>query len=317
MQDQRHVVLGASGGAGNAIVHALVERGRTVRAVNRKGDATVPEGIERVGADIAVASGARNAVTGADVVYMAAQPAYHRWAEEFPAMVESVIDATSTAGARLVMVDNLYTYAPGTRVMSEDSPENSKTRKGRVRGQLTHMLRSAHETGRVRVSIGRASDYFGPGTNNSVITALSIARAADGKSMRWMGRLDKRHSLAYLPDIAAAYVRLGESDKADGDTWILPHGPAPTGAEFLAAVNNTLPDHVTTGSLSKTMLLMAAPFHPMSRESLEVLYQWTDDFVVDDSKFQRVFGPSTTTPLDEAVHTTIARYRNHGAGVRA
>jgi len=314
MQDQYHVVLGASGGAGNAIVHALVERGRTVRAVNRRGDAAVPEGVERVGADISVGSGARNAVAGADVVYMAAQPAYHRWAEEFPTMVESVVDA-SAAGARLVMVDNLYTYAPGTVTISEDTPENSKTRKGRVRSQLAHMLRSAHETGRVRVSIGRASDYFGPGANNSAITALSIARAADGKSMRWMGRLDKRHSLAYLSDIAAAYAMLGESDRADGNTWILPHGPAPTGAEFLAAANNTLSDHVTTGSLSKTMLLMAAPFHSMSRESLEVMYQWTDDFVVDDSKFQQVFGPFTTTPLDEAVRTTIARYRNHGAGV--
>ncbi len=313
MQDQKHVVLGASGGAGNAIVHALVERGQTVRAVNRAGNAAVPDGIECFGADISRPSGAAAAVAGADVIYMAAQPAYHRWAEEFPAMLGAVIDAATHAGARLIMVDNLYMYTPATSEMSEDSPESSETTKGRVRIELAQMLRSAHEAGRVRVSIGRASDYFGPGADNSAITALSIARAANGKPVRWMGRLDKRHSVAYLPDIARAYATLGESDKADGETWILPHGPAPTGDEFLAVVNEALPKQVKTGSLSKTMLRLAAPFHAMSRESLEVMYQWTDDFVADDSKFQRVFGPFDTTSLNQAVQTTIEWYRNRDA----
>ena len=40
------------------------------------------------------------------MVYMAAQPAYHRWAEEFTPMLETVIAATAAAGAKLVMVDN-------------------------------------------------------------------------------------------------------------------------------------------------------------------------------------------------------------------
>ena len=305
MQNQQHVVLGASGGAGNAIVNVLVERGRTVRAVNRAGNAAVPGGVERLGSDISRPSGATAAVVGADVIYMAAQPAYHRWSEEFPAMLRAVIDAAAYASARLIMVDNLYMYPPTTTGISEDSPESSQTTKGGVRAELAQMLRNAHDSGRVRVSVGRASDYFGPGANNSAITALSIARAVDGKAMRWMGRLDKRHSVAYLPDIATAYVVLGESEKADGETWILPHGPAPTGAEFLTAVNDRLPKHVKTGSLSRAMLRLVAPFHAVSRESLEVLYQWTEDFVVDDSKFQRVFGPFDTTPLDDAVHATI------------
>jgi len=309
---QRHVVLGASGGAGNAIVRALVERGRNVRAVNRAGDADVPEGVERLGADISEPSGAASAVAGADVIYMAAQPAYDCWVEEFPTMVATVVDAADNAGARLIMVDNLYTYASGTGTISESSPESSETKKGRVRRELTEVLRNAHDEGRVRISIGRASDYFGPAADNSAITALSITRAASGKPMRWMGRLDKCHSIAYLPDIARAYALIGESEEADGETWILPHGPAPTGEEFLAAVNDSLPVRVKAASLSKTMLRIASPFHAMSRESLEVMYQWTDDFVVDDSKFQRAFGPVRSTPLDEAVRTTLEWYRNDG-----
>ncbi len=310
MANKQHCVLGASGGAGNAIVRALVARGETVRAVNRSGNAQVPGGVERIGADISEVSEANDAVSGVDVVYMAAQPAYHRWSEEFPGMLDTVIEATARSGARLVMVDNLYVYSPSTHKMSESSPETSETTKGRVRIELTRMLRDAHDAEKVRVTIGRASDYFGPGANNSAITALSIERAANGKAMKWMGRLDKPHSVAYLPDIARAYVMLGRSDEADGETWILPHGQPPTGAEFLAAVNAALNDPVRTGALSKTMLTMAAPFHRLSRESLEMMSQWTSDFVVDDSKFQGVFGPFDTTPLDEAVSTTLDRYRD-------
>jgi len=309
MTHHHHVVLGASGGAGNAIVHALADRGCTVRAVNRSGDARVPDGVERMGADITDPASAARAVAGADVVYMAAQPAYFRWAEEFPTMLEAVIDAAAADQARLIMVDNLYMYAPSGQPLTEDSPTDVDTKKGRVRIRLDAMLHGAQKEKGLRVTIGRASDYFGPGPNLSTITALAIDPGKNGKPIKWMGRLDKKHSVAYLPDIARAYAILGESGDAVGGTWILPHGPAPTGAEFLDAVNRALPRTARTGTISRTMLMVASPFHKISRESLEMAYQWTEDFVVDDSKFRSAFGPFETTPLDEAVLATVTRTR--------
>ena len=44
------------------------------------------------------------------------------------------------------------------------------------------------------------------------------------------------------------------------------------------------------------------------REYLNTLYQFTDPWVVDDSKFRTTFGVSTT-PLDEALDATLAWYR--------
>ena len=46
--DRTHVVVGASGGTGSALVRELVGRGRRVRAVNRSGRLAVPEGVEVV-----------------------------------------------------------------------------------------------------------------------------------------------------------------------------------------------------------------------------------------------------------------------------
>ena len=302
-----HVVLGASGGAGNAIARALHEAGHRVRAVNRSGVADVPDGIDRVAADIATPAGARHATDGAGVVYMAAQPAYHRWPQEFPTMLATVIDAVPD-GARLVMVDNLYGYGPGASPMSEATPERATDAKGQVRRQMTRMLLAAH--GRIRVTVGRASDYVGPRADVSAVTALAIEPVRTGKTLRWTATLDAPHSVAYLPDIARAYVALGTRDEADGKVWILPHAPAVTGRQFLALVNAALPQPQKTGVVSATMLRLASPFHRISRETLGILYQWSEPFVVDDTAFRTTFGPFAVTPLDEAVRTTVTAYRS-------
>ncbi len=303
--NELHVVLGATGGAGRAIAIALDEAGLPVRAVNRSGMADLPPGIERCAADITSSGDAAHAVAGAAVVYMAAQPPYHRWPEEFPAMLGTVIEATAAVGAKLVMVDNLYGYGPGVGTMTADTPERATDRKGKVRRAMTEMLLEAHQRGDLRVTIGRASDYFGPHSDNSAITSLAIAPAAAGKAARWLGTLDALHSVAYLPDIARAYVALGTSDRADGGIWILPHGDAVTGRQFLDTVNGALDEPVKTGVLPRLMLRIASPFNRISRESLEIAYQWEAEFVADDTRFQSIFGPFATTPLEEAVRTSI------------
>ncbi|MDJ0953602.1 MAG: NAD-dependent epimerase/dehydratase family protein [Acidimicrobiia bacterium] len=304
-----HVVLGSTGGAGNAIARALAEAGLRVRAVNRSGKADLPPEIELLAADITIDDGATAAVSGASVVYMAAQPPYHRWPEEFPPMLERVIAVTADVGAKLVMVDNLYGYGPDAGTMSEDTPERANDTKGEVRRRMTRMLLDAHESGRLRVTIGRASDYFGPRAENSGVTALSFQPIADGKRLRWLGNLDAPHSLAYLPDIGRAYVGLGTSDVADGRVWILPHHGPITGRDFLETINGQLPEPLPTGAVSKAMLRLAAPFHKISKETLGIAYQWTDPFVVDDSRFRAAFGSFETTSLDAAIATTVDWYK--------
>ena len=63
-----HVVLGASGGAGNAIARALYDAGIPVRAVNRSGNADLPGDVERDFADITSAQDLRRVLGGAAVV---------------------------------------------------------------------------------------------------------------------------------------------------------------------------------------------------------------------------------------------------------
>ncbi len=307
-----HVVLGASGAAGSAIVAALTGEGLPTRAVARAArPSTAPAGVSWASADITDPASLHRAIVGAGVVFMAAQPPYHRWPQEFPAMLDAVVGATEAAGARLVMVDNLYAYGPGASPMVESSPQAATDHKGRTRAAMTDRLLRAHRAGRLEVVIGRASDYFGPGADNSGITALAIEPVSGRGPLRWLVRLDVPHSCAYLPDVARAYVALAQAPDVAGQVWHLPHAPAVTGAQFLGMVNAALEEARPTRALGAWMLRAAAPVHRISREMLGIAYQWGEPFVVHDARFRARFPDFAVTPLPEAVAATVAHQRRH------
>jgi nucleoside-diphosphate-sugar epimerase len=303
-----HTVLGASGGAGSAIALALRDADIPTRAVSRSKPA-LPADIEVASADITDPDALVAALAGSGVVYMAAQPPYHRWSEEFPDMLEGVIVACTSVGAKLVMVDNLYAYGPGHERLTPTTPHTATDRKGIVRRQMHERLLAAHAGGDVRVAIGQASDYYGPHSDNSAVTSLAVAPIGTRGALRWIGSLDEPHSIAYLPDIARAFVALGTNDDADGRTWVLPHGEPVTGRRFIDLVNSHLDEPRKASRVSKAMLTMAAPFHRISRETLGISYQWTDPWIADDSAFQAAFGPFTPTPVEVAVAEAVAAYR--------
>ena len=307
--DQLHVVVGATGGAGGAIVTELAGRGHRVRAVSRKPAAGLPEGVEQLAADAADPAQARKACQGATVVYHCAQPPYQRWAAEFPALTASIAEAAARAGARLVYADNLYAYGPVDGPLTEDLPAQAATRKGQVRTLMAERLLAAHRLGTLQVAIGRSSDYYGPGGANSVVGDVLFGAAAEGKRARWLGRLDVPHSLNYLPDVARALVTLGARSEALGEVWHLPAAEPLTGRAFVGLIAAALGRPVKVTATSRLALRVAGVFDPRARESAEMLYQWERPFVLDASKFQRAFGPLEPTPHRQAVATTVAWFR--------
>jgi nucleoside-diphosphate-sugar epimerase len=309
-----HAVLGASGGTGGAVVRELARRGHRVRAVRRRGNADAPGGVERLAADVATAEGAKAACAGAAVVYHCAQPPYTRWPQEFPPLTDAVAAGAAAAGAKLVLADNLYAYGPHQGPLTEDLPAAATGRKGRVRALMAERLLAAHGQGRLRVAIGRSSDYYGPGGLQSVAGERVFRAALAGRTVRWLGRLDQPRTLSYLEDMAAGLVVLGERDEADGQVWHLPAAEPLTGRQFLELVvaAGGVASRIATNSAAMTRL--AGVFVPLLREVSETLPSFQAPFVVDWSKYQRAFGPFTPTPHPEAVARTVAWFRDHPGG---
>src|SRR5262245_16862399 len=120
-----HVVLGA-GPVGRAVVAALESRGIEPAVVTRSG-AAVPGATSRR-ADLADPAQAAEAVAGAQVVFQCAQPPYHRWPEEFPGLQAQAVAAATSAGALLVVAENLYGYGPVDGPLTQDLPLTATTR---------------------------------------------------------------------------------------------------------------------------------------------------------------------------------------------
>jgi nucleoside-diphosphate-sugar epimerase len=305
-----HVVLGAAGGTGSAVLRELAGRGLRVRAVTRGGTADAPEGVEQLAADVGTNDGARRACAGAAVVYHCAQPAYTKWAELFPPMTEAIIDGASTAGAKLVFADNLYVYGPTEGPMTDETPQRARGKKGRTRIEMAAAILGAHDDGRLRCTIGRSSDYYGPHGTASTAGENLMRPVLRGKRARWLGSLDQPHTLNHLPDMGRALVTLGERDEADGQVWHLPAAEPLTGRQFLTLVFEAAGRPPKIGVASRPMLRLAGLFNPLVRELNETLYQFERPFVSDASKFERAFGPFEPTPHREAVRSTVDWFRN-------
>ena len=156
-------------------------------------------------------------------------PEYHRWAQDFPPLQRGVLAAAEATGARFVNMDNVYSYGrPAGRPLTEESPQQPHTRKGRVRLDMANDLWSAHRAGRVEVVSGRASDYYGPGAGaSSPLGDRVLAQVVAGKPAALLGDPDLVHSYTYVPDIGEGLAVLGTADGVTGSAWHLPNDPEP------------------------------------------------------------------------------------------
>jgi nucleoside-diphosphate-sugar epimerase len=179
---------------------------------------------------------------------------------------------------------------------------------------MTAELLAAHRAGRVEVAIGRASDYFGPGTTHSALGDTVFGTALTGRTAQVMGDPDQPHSYSYTPDVAAALVTLGTEPVATGRVWHLPVAETRTTRQIIEQVFALAGQQPRVLAAGRITLRLIGVVKPAMREYLHTLYQFTDPWMVDDGDFRRTFG-AMATPLDDALATTLDWYREQAAQV--
>jgi nucleoside-diphosphate-sugar epimerase len=307
-----HVVLG-TGAIGRAVAEELVRRGESVRMVNRSGRMDeVPAGVELVASDLYDQAKVRDVTRGAKVVYQSAQPAYHAWPEKFPLLQKSILDGLAGSDAKLVLVENLYMYGDTDgKPITEDTPYNAHTRKGRVRGEISKAAFDAHQAGLLRVTSARGGNFFGPWGTDSTMGARAFYPLLRGKPAQLIGRMDLPHTHTYLKDFGAALVILGERAEADGQAWHVPNDqPTMSQADLVRLFAEEAGIEAKISSMGKTMMAIGGLFIPEAKETVEMMYEFDRPFIVDSSKFEKTFGMKAT-PMKEAIKETVAWYRAH------
>ena len=308
MPSDVQVVLGATGGVGQAIVQALAAQGAQVRAINRSGRALVPAGVEVKTADLTNRESTRTACQGATVVYHCAGLPYHQWATYMPVWLDNVISAVSATGATLVYIDNNYMYAPTAQPLTEESLQAPISRKGKLRKQLAETILAAHAQGQIRATIGRTPDFYGPGVRISAVGEQFFTAVVAGKRVPWLGKLDMPHALAFVEDTARGLLVLGTHEEALGQVWHLPTAQALTGRQYIALASEAAGVPAKPLAVPGLILRILGLTNPVLRESVEMLYEFNEPLLFDGSKYTRAFG-GTPTSHEEALRRTVVWYQ--------
>ena len=122
--------------------------------------------------------------------------------------------------------------------MTEDLPHNAHTRKGKTRSEMSNAAFAAHHEGKLRVTAGRGSDFFGPwGLPTAAMGERTFYPLLNGKAANLVGNVDLPHTHTYLKDFGRALVILGERPEADGQPWHVPNdNPHVTQREMLKMI---------------------------------------------------------------------------------
>jgi len=305
-----HVVVGASGGTGAALVRELSSRGRRVRAINRSGQADLPDGVEVLAGDATDPERMQQVCRGAGVVYNAVNPPFHRWLEDFPAAVDGVLVGAQAADARMVFVDDTWMYGRVSGPMTEDLPHRPISNKGVLRAWLAERVLAAHTSGRVRVAIGRAPELYGPAVESLLGRNVFGAALSRGRAL-WVGKMDEPLAPMYVDDFAYGLAELGENDAALGNVWHLPT-PSPTTARgFLELLSIEAKRPIKAVRLRTSFVRTLGLVWPVAREGAEMLYQFHQPHAVDASKYQALLGQGRVTPYHRGIAHTLRWYQNN------
>jgi nucleoside-diphosphate-sugar epimerase len=303
-----HVVVGASGGTGSALVRELVSRGRRVRAVNRSGRLPAPEGVEVMAADATDPARMREVCRGAGVVYNAVNVPFLQWRQSFPAAVDGVLAGARAADARMVFVDDTWMYGRVRAPMTEDLPYRPVSHKGVLRAWLAERVLAAHARGDVRTVIGRAPELYGPAVESVLGRNLFGPAVRHGRAL-WVGEMDQPLGPMFIDDFAYGLADLGEHDRALGAVWHLPTPPPTTARAFLQLLSAQLGRPVKAIRLGATSARVLGLAWPVAREGAEMLYQFRQPHSVDATAYRTAFGAGRVTGYDEGIRQTLHWYR--------
>jgi nucleoside-diphosphate-sugar epimerase len=194
--------------------------------------------------------------------------------------------------------------------MTEDMTYAATTRKGRLRAQIAITLMEAHKSGKVRATIGRGSDFYGPYSLMSSMGARVFPQALTGKAASMLGNIDVPHTYTYIDDFDRGLVTLGEREEALGEMWHIPNAETLTTHQFLELVYEEAGTPFKVSVMPKVMVSIMSPFIPVLREMKEMLYEFEEPFIVDHSKFEEAFG-ANPTPQREAISRTLEWFKSN------
>jgi nucleoside-diphosphate-sugar epimerase len=302
-----YLVVGA-GAIGATVALMLAEQQHSVRLVSRRGGGPLHSRINLVAGDAKDVEMVCELATGQTAIFNCISPPYNQWPTQWPPMANALLLAAEKSGAVLATMSNLYVYGRPAGPMTPQSPFLANYEKAKVREKMWLDAVAAHDTGRIRATEVRASDYIGPNAQSAMGDRV-FPRVLAGKSCTIIGSPDVLHSWTYTHDVARTLITCANDPKAWGKAWHAPTNVPRTQREVV----NDIADvaglaHVKVKPVPTFVIKALGIFNPLMRELPKTMYQFTSPFIIDDSATRETFGLEPT-PWAEMLQATLDSYR--------
>jgi nucleoside-diphosphate-sugar epimerase len=292
-----HTILGAGGAVANALTRELSSNNETVVQVSRTPIVNGEKNVTWQRADLLNYSSVLEASKGSTVIYLCAGLPYDKriWAEQWPVIMQNVINVAKETQARLIFFDNVYAYGRVNGRMQEITPYHPTSKKGEIRAGIANKLIGQTKLGNIKASIARGADFYGVGNMKAILDFMVLDKFAKQEKAQWIGDLKRLHSFSYVPDMGRGLYLLGQDPKSDNQVWHLPTAPPLTGHEFVEMAARIFSAEPKVFALKKFMLQIYGLFNRPVNEMAEMYYQYDNDYIFDSSKFEKAFNVKPTS----------------------
>ncbi len=304
-------LFGAAGAIGQSIAAALRVKGQPYRVVGRS-EASLRKAF---GADPLAEIVTWNPDSPASVQAAAAGietliylVGVNYWQFELhPELMQKTLDGAVAAGVRnILLIGTVYPYGRAqSPTVREDHPRAPHTFKGQMRKAQEDLLMQAHADGRIRATVLRLPDFYGPGVEASLLHGAATA-AVRGGTADMIGPLERPHEFVFVPDVGPVVAKLIDTPAAFGKFWHCAGAGVTSQRELVAEMERQSGAKLKRRVVGKTMLRLIGLFNPMMRELAEMHYLQTDPLIMDDTALQSLIGPIRKTPYAEGIRQTLA-----------
>lgn len=292
-------ILGANGQIAEELTRELYRTyTQDIRLVSRKPQ-KIHETDQLGAANLLDAQATEKAVEGSEIAYLTVGLPMDSqlWEEQFPPIMQNVINACKKQRCKLVFFDNTYMYPKTDEPQTENSPFVPVGRKAAVRARIATMLLAEMSANTIEAVICRAPEFYGPGKTQSLTNSMIFDNIRQGKKLRVPLSATTFRTLIWTPDASRAMARIGNTPDAYGQTWHLPcDDNRLTYKGLIAFASRICHRELTYSVLPMPIFTLGGFFNQQLKEVQELLPRYTRDNLFISTKFKERFpGFAVTT----------------------
>ncbi len=225
------------------------------------------------------------------------------WTEQFPVMMQNVIDACKKYQCKLVFFDNTYMYAKTSEPQTEErSPFVPIGPKSTVRAVIATMLLNEMKNKSINAVICRAPEFYGPDKTQSITNSFIFDNILQDKKLKVPMTDDTLRTLIWTPDASRAMALIGNTPDAYNQTWHLPCDDSRLTYKELIHLASTIYQKELSYSIIKMwMFKLAGLFNKQAKELQELLPRYRYDNIFVSEKFKKRFPAFSVTTYREGI----------------